>query len=59
MDAGLAGCRDMVGREGKGDRSCDAFSGARIGDKHRAANRPLGVRGVIGSTVVIVVCRLV
>ena len=56
VDVGLAGCREMVGREGKGCRSCDAFNGARMGERQRAAKRPLGVRGVMGSTVVIVVC---
>jgi hypothetical protein len=55
VGGGLAGWRDIVGRDGNGGRSCDAFNGARTGERQRAASRPLGVRGVIGRTVVMVV----
>lgn len=42
----------MAGNDGKWGRSREEFSGASTGDKHKAASNPLGVRGVIGSTVV-------
>lgn len=44
----------MVGSDENDGRSYDAFNGASIGDRHKAANRPLGVLGVIGSTEVMV-----